>query len=215
MTLRGTTQKRRLRKKRFAIPLILLIAATGWGLGFLLFVRAVSTVPAPISAKTQAIVVLTGGSLRLEAGLELLSEGWGKKLFVSGVHRGVDVAELLRVSRQSPGRLDCCIALGYAADNTRGNARETASWMKREGYTSMILVTANYHMPRSLLEFRTAMPRAAIAPHPVSPSNVKLTAWWNWPGTVTLLAGEYSKFLLAWARSIWQSIKALSVGNSK
>ena len=215
MILRGKAQRRRLRKKRFAIPLIFLIAATCWGLGFLLFVRTISTVPAPVSAKTQAIVVLTGGSLRLEVGLTLLSEGWGKKLFVSGVHRGVDVAELLRVSRQSPGRLDCCIALGYAADNTRGNARETASWMKRERYTSMILVTANYHMPRSLLEFRTAMPRAAIEPHPVSPSNVKLNAWWNWPGTVVLLTGEYSKFLLAWARSVWQSVRDMGAGALK
>lgn len=215
MAFRGTAQKRRLRKKRFAIPLVVLLFAVVWGLGFLLFVHTVSTVPAPISAKTQAIVVLTGGSLRLEAGLTLLSEGWGKKLFVSGVHRGVDVTELLRVSRQSPGRLDCCIALGYAADNTRGNARETASWMKREEYTSMILVTANYHMPRSLLEFRTAMPRAAIAPHPVSPSNVKLNAWWNWPGTAVLLAGEYSKFLLAWARSVWQSVIDMGAGGPK
>lgn len=215
MAFRGTAQRRRLRKKRYAIPFVVLLAAAAWGLGFLLFVHTVSIAPAPISAKTQAIIVLTGGSLRLEAGLSLLSEGWGKKLFVSGVHRGVDVAELLRVSRQSPGRLDCCIALGYAADNTRGNARETASWMKREGYSSMILVTANYHMPRSLLEFRTAMPRAAIAPHSVSPSNVKLKAWWNWPGTAALLAGEYSKFLLAWARSVWHSIKAMGAGGPK
>ncbi|NKB58232.1 MAG: YdcF family protein [Alphaproteobacteria bacterium] len=206
MTFSGTIRKRRLRRKRYAALLVVIITAIALSIGFILFIRTVPESSTPASIKTQAIVVLTGGSLRLEAGLALLSANKGEKLFVSGVHRGVDVAELLRVSRQTPGALDCCIALGYAADNTRGNALETANWMKREGFTSMTLVTANYHMPRSLLEFRTAMPGAAIVPHPVFPSHVKLDNWWIWPGTVTLLAGEYSKFLLAWVRSTWQSI---------
>jgi uncharacterized SAM-binding protein YcdF (DUF218 family) len=178
-----------------------------WGAGFVAFVQAITVIAEPTNAKTQAIVVLTGGSLRLEAGLSLLSAEKGKKLFVSGVHRGVDVEELLRISRNTPKALDCCIVLGYTADNTRGNARETAAWMKSERYTSMRLVTANYHMPRSLLEFRTAMPYAAIVPHPVFPSHVKLEAWWKWPGTAALLANEYSKYLLAWARSAWQTLR--------
>ncbi len=174
-------------------------------MGFVFFVQTITAVTESTQIKTQAIIVLTGGSLRLEAGLSLLSAERGQKLFVSGVHRGVDVAELLRISRQSPKALDCCIVLGYAADNTRGNASETAAWMKSERYTSMRLVTANYHMPRSLLEFRNAMPHAEIIPHPVFPSHVKLEAWWIWPGTAALLASEYNKFLLAGARSLWQS----------
>jgi uncharacterized SAM-binding protein YcdF (DUF218 family) len=140
---------------------------------------------------------LTGGSLRLEQGLALLADRRAKKLFVSGVHRGVDVRELLRLSRQAPEELDCCIALGYEADDTAGNAVETAVWIDSEGYRSLRLVTAGYHMPRSLLEFRAAMPGVEIVPHPVFPGQVKIEAWWRWPGTAALIASEYNKFLIA------------------
>lgn len=193
-------RKRSNRGRRIAVLAALAASVAGWCGGFIGFVNTATNLPEPTIERTQAIVVLTGGSLRLEAGLSNLSAGLGEKLFVSGVHRGVDVAELLRISRQSPKSLDCCIVLGYAADNTRGNARETAAWMQKEGYESMRLVTANYHMPRSLLEFRAVMPEVRIVPHPVAPNHVKLRSWWVSPGTALLLAGEYAKLLLAWVR---------------
>jgi len=145
---------------------------------------------------TDAIVVLTGGSERLETGLSLLRQGLGDKLFVSGVYHGIDVAELLRLSRQKPDQVECCIVVGHAADNTIGNAEETAQWMKQEGYHSLRLVTGNYHMRRSLSEFHYAMPGVTIIPHPVFPDAVKRDQWWLWPGTAHLIIGEYSKFLL-------------------
>lgn len=206
MAHRGAYRRRRYRR-RLAVIIVMLLFAAGWSLGFIQFVRGISNLTKPTDNETQAIVVLTGGSLRLQAGLDLLAKGAAEKLFVSGVHRGVDVTELLRISRQTPKALDCCIVLGYAADNTRGNAQETADWMRKEGYRSMRLVTANYHMPRSLFELRQVMPGATILPHPVSPSHVKLHAWWISPGTAFLLAREYSKLLLAWARSVWHSLQ--------
>ena len=157
-------------------------------------------IPAPGPADTtvtDAIAVPTGGSGRLQAGLDLLAAGRAAKLFVSGVYRGVEVAELLRHSANAPDRLRCCVTLGYSADNTAGNARETAEWMAREGYGSLRLVTASYHMPRSLLEFRRAMPGVTIIAHPVFPGHVKQGDWWRWPGTARLIVGEYNKYLLA------------------
>ena len=150
--------------------------------------------------QTDAIIVLTGGSLRLAKGLELLRNSKAKKLFVSGVHRGVDVQKLLKISRQSPAKTKCCIALGHKADNTQGNAEETAAWMKDQGYSSMRLVTAAYHMPRSVLEFRYTLPKTRIILHPVFPERVKLNRWWFWPGTTGVVLGEYSKYLIAKAR---------------
>ena len=45
------------------------------------------------AARTDAIVVLTGGSLRLQSGIDLLREGKGGKLFVSGVnHRSISMS---------------------------------------------------------------------------------------------------------------------------
>src|SRR5262249_22163212 len=119
---------------------------------------------------TDAIVVLTGGSLRLESGIELLREGKGRKLFVSGVNQQVDLDKLLRISGNSRDWfMDlavCCVALGHEADDTLGNARETARWIRQQGFRSLRLVTAWYHMPRSLLEFDRAMPEIDILAHP-------------------------------------------------
>jgi len=161
------------------------------------------TIPAEITdpdSETDAIVVLTGGSLRVQSGLALMAAGKAKKLFVSGVYHGTDVAALLRVSRQSPDKVACCIVLGYAADNTLGNALETAAWMKAEGFRSLRIVTANYHMPRSLLEFSRAMPDIRIIAHPVFPERVRQERWWTWPGTAGLIIEEYDKYLLALLR---------------
>jgi len=174
------------------------VLALGLWIGGLFWFAGQIPIPGPVSTqRTDAIVVLTGGSERLDTGLHLLAEGYAVKVFVSGVARGVDLATLLRVARRGPENLACCIAIGYRADNTAGNAQETAEWMRSQGYSSLRLVTANYHMPRSLLEFRRAMAEIVIVPHPVFPPQFKHNRWWRWPGTTTLLISEYNKYLIA------------------
>lgn len=168
-----------------------------WSLGLLWFAYALPRSVADPDAETGAIVVLTGGAGRVHQGLALLAEGRARKLFVSGVYQGVDVEELLRVSRQSPQELACCIALGYRADNTRGNAVETAAWLRGEKLHSLRLVTSAYHMPRSLLEFRKVMPGVRIVPHPVFPDDYKPEPRWRWPASLGLIVNEYSKYLVA------------------
>jgi uncharacterized SAM-binding protein YcdF (DUF218 family) len=145
---------------------------------------------------TDAIIVLTGGSQRVENGLTLLAEGKAKKLFVSGVYRSTDVKALLRASNQQSKWLTCCIELGHEADNTHGNAAETAAWMKTENFHSLRLVTASYHMPRSLLEFSRAMPDIRIVPNPVFPKAAQ-QPWWLHPHAAMLVVGEYMKYLFA------------------
>jgi uncharacterized SAM-binding protein YcdF (DUF218 family) len=154
------------------------------------------------AAATDAIVVLTGGSLRLQSGIDLLREGKGRKLFVSGVNHQVDLDDLLGVSGNAPDWALCCVVLGHQADNTFGNAQETAQWIRRQGFRSLRLVTAWYHMPRSLLEFDRAMPAIDIVAHPVFPDQVKQERWWAWPGTAALLVNEYVKYLGALARPL-------------
>ncbi len=176
------------------------ICVVAWLAGLLWFATGLPSSVAEPERVTDAIVVLTGGSGRVHRGLQLLAEKRAKKLFISGVYRGVDVQELLRISQRSPGDLECCIALGYEADSTRGNARETASWMREQGLRSLRLVTAAYHMPRSMLEFHRVLPGAEIVPHPVFPEHVKQRDWWPWPGSASLIVSEYNKYLVALAR---------------
>ncbi|PWC56809.1 YdcF family protein [Azospirillum sp. TSO22-1] len=195
---------------RLAVVALLLAAA--WAGGLVWFAGTIPREPPGAAAldsleHTDAIVVLTGGSGRLSTGLDLLKAGLAKKLFVSGVYSSVDVKELLNLSQLSPDKVECCIVLGYAAADTVGNAFETADWMEEQGYASLRLVTANYHMRRSLLEFAMAAPRTAVVPHAVAPANVHLAEWWRWPGTASLLATEYNKYLVALLR--YQLEKAL------
>jgi uncharacterized SAM-binding protein YcdF (DUF218 family) len=172
--------------------------------GFIWF--AARPAPEHESAPTDAIVVLTGGRLRLQNGIELLREGKGRKLFVSGVNQQVDLDELLRVSGNADWA-SCCTVLGHDADNTIGNARETAQWMRQQGFNSLRLVTAWYHMPRSLLELNRAMPEVEIIAHPVFPDEVSQVHWWASRSSVLLLASEYGKYLAALLRPLVERLR--------
>jgi uncharacterized SAM-binding protein YcdF (DUF218 family) len=196
LTLRGG-RRQRLKQRAIGLGVIVAVLLAAWVGGLAWFADQVPRRVANATSATDAIVVLTGGSARIDTGFRLLSSGLARKLFVSGVYRGVEVTELLRLARQEPREVECCVVLGYSADDTAGNARETAAWVRAEGFRSLRLVTANYHMRRSLYEFRRAMPDIDIVPHPVFPKNVKREQWWLWPGTTKLITSEYNKFLLA------------------
>ena len=188
-------------KKLPVFELVLLVLAGLWLYGFLSFVGQIQNMQEPgVQAnltKTDAIVVVTGGSERVMTGIELLESGIGQKLLISGVHKNLTLDNLLGIQPVPAALRSCCIILGYQADSTIGNAEEARAWMQSQAYKSMRLVTANYHMPRTLLLFRTAMPDVNIFPHPIAPDSVKLSDWWEHPNTIQLLATEYTKFLIA------------------
>jgi uncharacterized SAM-binding protein YcdF (DUF218 family) len=196
-----------------ALRVIMLVAAAcclSW-LGGLLWFATPPTADTRAAA-TDAIVVLTGGSLRVQSGIDLLREGKGRKLFVSGVNQQVDLDDLLGVSGHAPDWALCCIVLGHQADDTFGNAQETAQWIRRQGFRSLRLVTAWYHMPRSLLEFDRAMPEIDIVAHPVFPAQVKQEHWWAWRGTAVLLVNEYVKYLGALGRPLIERWRPATIG---
>ncbi len=174
---------------------VLLVGA--WLAGLLWFAATIPRDVADTASHTDAIVVLTGGSERIATGMALLADGLAERLFVSGVGEQVDPGDLVGRARSLPPDLAEKIVVGRAAGDTPGNAIETAAWARAEQIHSLRLVTAAYHMRRSLLEFHNAMPGIAIIPHAVFPANVK-AQWWRYPGTARLIAGEYTKFILTW-----------------
>lgn len=203
MTARGARGAEKSKGRRRAVHgwmALALVGAVLWGGGLVWFAEAIPKAIEDPDTATDAVVVLTGGTGRLSAGIELIDQGKARKLFVSGVYRGVDVAQILRVTRRQDSGLDCCLVLGHTADDTRGNAKETAQWVREEGYSSLRLVTSSYHMRRSLLEFRRTMPDVKIVPHPVFTSEFKARGWWSWPGTLQLVITEYTKYLVALMR---------------
>ena len=164
------------------------------------FVDRLPRTPAAAAPDAEAIVVLTGGSGRLEAGLAALAAAPGATLLVSGVHPATDLDGLAARAGLDPAFARGRIVLDRAAADTRGNARETARWAASRGVARLALVTAAYHMPRAEAEFRRAMPGVEIVPHPVFPPHVMLDSWWRYGGTTRLLFAEYLKFRLAQLR---------------
>lgn len=179
---------------------IILIAAYIWVMGLLWFITQIAQAPMDNDATvTDVIVVLTGGAMRVETGLELLARGKARTLFISGVGKGVKVSELLREAHKTTPKLPRLqtdkIVLGYEASDTRGNAEETARFMESEGYASLRLVTSNYHMPRAVYEFHATMPAVTILPSPVLSTNFRRNEWWLFKGTAALAISEYHKTL--------------------
>lgn len=185
---------------RYAFVLLGLVALL-WFLGLELFVSRIASYESEMAAtdrtaaSADAIVALTGGSERIETALTLLKSGAGRKLLISGVSQGTTLDHLIGKQDVPASLRQCCITIGHLAETTRGNAVETRDWMHHENLRSLILVTANYHMPRSLVLFRAAMPDTPITPHPVTPDGVKLYGWWYHVGTANLLVTEYMKYL--------------------
>jgi len=175
-----------------------LLAALAWTAGLLWFAQAIPAQVADTTTRTDAIVVLTGGAERIETALALLDEGLADHLFVSGAGLQVKTGDLLPRTPGLKAEVGEKITVGTVAANTPGNALETAAWAESMNVRSIRLVTAAYHMRRSLLEFHAAMPGVTIVPHAVFPPNVK-SDWWRWPGTASLIAREYTKFVVTWA----------------
>ena len=190
-------RQRRNGSRRWPLLAVCGLTVGAWAMGLAWFAGEMPAAPATEVPPTDAVVVLTGGSRRLAAGLDLLARGEVKKLLISGVHPDVVKAEIAGGDPRLRALAECCVALGYEATDTVGNAVETAGWMRREGFTSLTLVTATYHMPRSLAEFRRALPEARVVPFPVFPETFKRDGWWHWPGSAALVVIEYHKYALA------------------
>jgi uncharacterized SAM-binding protein YcdF (DUF218 family) len=198
-TMTTTGNKRQLKRWcGFLVATAVSVAAAAWTVGLVRFAAAIPRTVADTETRTDAIVVLTGGSERIGTGLRLLTQEKAGEVFVSGVHPNVDVGELIRLAGDTGNAVAGHVAAGHGARDTAGNARETAEWMRSRGYGSLRLVTGSYHMPRSLYEFSLALPEAVVIPHPVFPDRVREDDWWRAPGTATLIISEYNKFLLAW-----------------
>jgi uncharacterized SAM-binding protein YcdF (DUF218 family) len=162
------------------------------------FVAFVGLLPKPADETVQpadGIVALTGEGRRLMPAMDLLEKGLGKRLLITGVNPASKRA-LKSVLHGGP-LFDCCVDLGFAALDTRGNAQEAASWTLRHHYSSLIIVTADYHMPRSLVEFGSEMPGTKLIPYPVpdyADSGLQ---------SARRLGGEYFKYVASSVRAFF------------
>lgn len=194
------------------LTLLMVVAGTLLLAGLVGFVHVVSNQAPTGSERADAIVVLTGGELRIQAGMRLLAEKRGSRLLISGVNRANSRAVVLRrLGSTDDTLLSCCIDIGYSAHDTVGNADETFAWAANHRYKSLLVVTSNYHMPRSLLELSRVLPGVHLVPYPVISPNARLESWWQHPGTARLIVSEYLKLIPAMARLVLSRFPGASV----
>jgi uncharacterized SAM-binding protein YcdF (DUF218 family) len=177
---------------RLFLGLIFLVLLA-YGLSFVLFVSSLPSAPADLP-QADGIVALTGGGERLDTAVSLLERGVGKRLLVSGVAQET-TKETVGKMAQGGRRFACCADIGYAAEDTHGNAAEASAWTRDHHFASLVIVTSRYHMPRTMHEFSATMPDITLIAYPVDQSRIDLSGWWMHARTIQLLHREYVKYL--------------------
>ena len=168
--------------------------------GFIAFASGVASSTPTVVERADGIVVLTGGAHRLPEAARLLADGRGSRLLISGANRITSRDDLQRKSGISWEMFDCCVDIGYEAQDTPGNADETMHWAADKKFSKLIIVTSSYHMPRSLTELGRVMPDVKLVPYPVVTQGFRKDRWWRDFGTARILLSEYVKFLPSAAR---------------
>src|SRR6202045_2010054 len=179
-----------------ALAVVFVAVSIGF-VGFISQLRGAETRPAHTA---DGIVVLTGGSSRVSDAMELLADGYGKRLLISGVHPTNAASDISRSLPDNQSLLICCVDLDRSAVNTRSNAAETRRWVHERGFKSLIVVTSNYHMPRAIVELSHAMPDIRLVPFRVVGEKWRDEPWWTSGATVRLLLSEYVKYVAAEVR---------------
>jgi uncharacterized SAM-binding protein YcdF (DUF218 family) len=184
------------------------IVALIWLVGLFAFAERVrSLAPATEPERADAIVALTGPSAeRVNAAIRLLEQDKGERVLISGVNREVRREELRALTPGSNRLFNCCVDLGFEAETTTGNAAEIAAWTRSKGYDSLIVVTSDYHMPRSLMEIRSAAPGVELTPYAVETPSLDDSRWWRAAVTARRMTLEYMKYLAVMGRVAWDRV---------
>lgn len=194
------------RKRFFRLIKLLLIILMVWFIGLVWFVGFKPESGQLDSQQTvDAIIVLTGGVGRIEAGIEALDKGLSKRMLISGVNADLAAKTIFTAYGVSPNNCEDndfdatnrqikCISLGREALDTRGNAIEVKQWAEENNFNSLMLITSDYHMKRALLELTSHAPELEINPFAVG-TELK------WPS----IALEYTKYLYSLSKHTFTS----------
>jgi uncharacterized SAM-binding protein YcdF (DUF218 family) len=191
--------------------LLVFVAGFAFVGGFAAFATHVSRLATPVElADADAIIVLTGGEKRLDAAVDLLRSGKGQRLLISGVHPAARLVDLQRATGGDATLFSCCVDIDRAALDTIGNAEESAKWVNSHHWNSVIVVTNNYHMPRSLLELRRMVGDTDLFPYPVVNTRLDGGEWITNRAALRVLFKEYAKYLAAVARGVLPGLEDLA-----
>jgi uncharacterized SAM-binding protein YcdF (DUF218 family) len=178
---------------------VLMLSGIVWSAALAWFVHTMPAQNDVADTRVGALVVLTGGEDRVEYGLTMLADGMAPVLFISGVGAKATEEEMLSSHATASVReriyeAGAEIVLDHVAKSTVSNADQAANFLRKRGITSIRLITANYHMKRSMREFRNAIPEITILADPVFPSGFRRDEWWQHENTRRLVFSEFHKY---------------------
>lgn len=182
---------------RGAIAIACFVLLVGVTINYVSFVKNVHLAkPSELVEKADGIVVLTGDANRISEGIKILEEKQARRLLISGVGEHTSREDLANVIGHESLTRDCCIDLDRKALDTEGNAFHAAQWARLNGFEKLIIVTSDYHMPRSLYLMRERMPEIELVPvavesHGLSNRSVFARAF------SPLVMREYAKYVVA------------------
>lgn len=174
-----------------ALALLLL----AYAIGFILFAFTLGKAAPADSAPTDAAIVLTGGPGRIEHAIQVLREHKAKRLLVAGADPSVTKADMARRLKGSGKLLKCCVDLGSESVDTRSNAEEASRWLVQQHFSSVRLITSDWHMRRARYEFEKVLG---------SKYRLVTDAVRSEPRFLTLF-GEYNKYVLR-RIAVWADI---------
>jgi len=178
------------------VSIFLFLVIVAFLIGFVAFSEKVTSMQSPaLDTPADAIVVLTGGQSRIQAALDLLKDKQGKRLLISGVHPSTNEKDLQRATHTDASLFNCCVDLDRSALNTVGNATESERWIRANKYRRVIVVTNNYHIPRSILEMSSRMQDVEFVPYPVVNGEKRAHSWVAESDTLRVLFIEYIKYI--------------------
>lgn len=194
---------------------LLTFLALLWIGGLAWFISKLPKEPLSDEVKVEALVVLTGGKGRIEHGLAMLADNVAPVLFISGVESRVTEEKILHDNTTTTVREHIRdtggeIVIDRIAHSTVSNADQTAAFLRKRNIHRIRLITADYHMLRSVHEFHAAMPELEIIQDPVFPEGFQRENWWKDMNTRHLMLSEFYKYIAVIARDLIRPTKSLS-----
>lgn len=182
--------------------IILIIVGIGANLGSFLIVN-------DELHKVDAIVVFSGDNgPRTEKGVELLKEGLGEYLILSGgiVYDDVTMAELMKNHAMKLGVPEEKILIDDKASTTHENAEFTKKIIEENNFKSIIVVTSEYHSRRSKLAMEKTLKNTLIDGQQVKVMSANsteekfTTKWWASGNSILIVISEYLKLMGYWLK---------------
>jgi uncharacterized SAM-binding protein YcdF (DUF218 family) len=115
--------------------------------------------PGPPPARpADAIFVLTGGEGRIQEGYRAWHGGAARELYILGAGGKVPITRIVPDVSRIPAEAISRVHVEGWSENTLENAFSAKSAVVERKYSSVILVTSDYHIPRAVLVFRKVLP---------------------------------------------------------